>query len=304
MSRAAVYDRIGGPEVLRIVEAPDPVPGPGQVVVRVRAAGLNPYDAKVRSGFIPSQTPFPRRIGADMSGRVETVGADARYWDGTPVGVGDEVLGSAAGAVADRAVARASNLARRPEAVPVEVAGALGVAGLTAMSCLRTVPLSAGDIVLVGGASGAVGLIVCQLAKDAGATVIGTAAPRNHEFVRSLGAEPIAYGDGLAERVAAVAAITAVIDCHGREALDAGVTLRVARDRMVAIAGYAAIDELGVLDVERAAKTSENLDGLVRLIALGRLKVPVAATFPLDDVVAAFAALEGTHSPGKIVVLP
>lgn len=304
MSRAAVYDQTGGPEVLRLAEVPDPEPDPGQAVVVVRAAGLNPFDAKVRGGFIPSKASFPRRIGSDLAGTVEAVGEGATYWDGTPVAVGDEVLGSGAGAVAERAVASTANLVRRPSAVPAEVAGGLKVPGLTAVSCLRTVPVGDGDTVLVGGASGAVGLVVCQLAAEAGARVLGTAAPRNHELVRSLGAEPIEYGEGLSERVSSHGAVTAVIDCHGREAVDAGVELGVPRDRMVAIAGYDAVEELGILDVERGARTSENLARLVDAIAEGRLVFPVAATFSLDEVVDAFTAVEGRHAPGKIVVLP
>lgn len=304
MSRAAVYHETGSPEVLRVADVADPAPGPGEVAVHVRAAALNPFDSKVRSGFIASDAPFPRRIGSDLAGTVEAVGEGALYWDGRPAAVGDEVLGSGAGAVAERAIASASRLVLRPAEVPAAVAAGLQVAGLTAVSCLRTIPLGQGDTVLVGGASGAVGLVVCQLLAQAGARVIGTAAPRNHEFVRSLGAEPVAYGDGLAGRVSALGTLTAVIDCQGREALDAGVQLGVRADRMVAIAGYAAVEELGVRNVERRARTPENLAGLAGAIAAGELLFPVAATFPLDDVVAAFGALEGKHPPGKVVVLP
>lgn len=303
-SRAAVYNEVGGPEVLRLADVPDQDPGPGEVAVRVRGAGLNPFDAKVRSGFIPSKTPFPRRIGGDLAGTVVAVGDGARYWDGRQVALDDEVLGSGSGAVAERAIAPASQLVLRPGSVPVAVAAGLNVPGLTAVSCMRTVALDEGDTVLVGGASGAVGLIVTQLAALAGARVIGTAAPRNHEFVRSLGAEPVAYGAGLADRVAELGPITAVIDCQGRDALDAGVRLGVPVDRIVSIAGYAAVGELGVLNVEREARTAENLAGLADALAEGRLVFPVAATFPLGEVVAAFAELEGPHAPGKIVVLP
>lgn len=308
MTRAAVYDEIGGPEVLRVAEVTPPSPGPREVLIRVHAAGINPYDSKVRAGFIPSSAPFPRRIGADLAGTVEQLGQDATYWDGTPVSVGDEVLGRGAGSVAEYALATAANLARRPEGTPVEVAGGLNVPGLTALSCLRTVSVGPEDVVLVGGATGAVGLIVCQLVRHTGARVIATASPRNFDFVRELGAEPIEYGEGLAERVAGALAdgeaITAVMDCHGREALDAGVALGVPKDRIVGIAGYAAIDELGVVNVERKARTAENLAGLAQLVAGGKLTVPVVGAYPLDDVVAAFAALDAPHAPGKIVVTP
>lgn len=304
MSKAAVYDTTGGPGVLHVSEVSDPAPGPDQVALRVHAAGLNPFDGKMRSGFIPSDAPFPRRIGSDVAGTVEAVGAEARYWDGTPVAVGDEVLGSASGSVAERAIAAAGNLTRRPAGLPVAVAGGLNVAGLTAISLHATVAVGAGDTLLIGGATGGVGLVAAQLALTAGARVIGTAAPRNFDLLRSLGIEPVAYGEGLAERVAALGKITTVYDCHGREALDAGVALGVPVDRMVAIAAYAALDELGVKNVERAARTAENLAGLVTRIVEGELVLPVAATYPLAEVVAAFTALEGSHAPGKIVVLP
>ncbi|MFT4029371.1 MAG: NADP-dependent oxidoreductase [Protaetiibacter sp.] len=304
MTHAALYDATGGPEVLYIGEVADPAPGAGEVVVRVRAAGLNPFDAKMRGGFFPGGAPFPRRIGGDVAGRVEAVGAGAVYWDGTPVAVGDEVLGRADGSLAERAIAQASDLARRPEGLAVEVAGGLDVAGLTAVSLPATVPVGAGDTVLVGGAAGGVGFLAAQLAISAGARVIGTASPRNHELLSSVGIEPVAHGDALAERVAALGTVTTVYDCHGRDALDAGIALGVPRKRMVAIAGYSAVDELGVLNAEREARTAQNLTTLAERIAEGSLTLPVAATFPLDEVVAAFRELEGPHAPGKIVVLP
>ncbi|HZK05295.1 MAG TPA: NADP-dependent oxidoreductase [Actinomycetaceae bacterium] len=308
MARAVVYDEIGGPEVLRLAEQIDEPPGEGRVVVRVRAAGINPYDIKVRSGFILSKAPFPRRLGADLAGTVEQVGNGAVYWDGTPVAVGDEVLGSGAGSFAERVTTSAANLVRRPAALPLEVAGSLRVPGQTAVSCLRTVPVGPGDTVLVGGATGSVGMLVCQLAVEAGATVLGTAEARNHDFVRSLGVEPVSYGVGLAERLAkrvdGGGEITAVIDCHGREALDAGVALGIPRERIVAIAGYGAVEELGILNVERESRTAENLAGLAEAVAEERLLLPVVQTFPLDEVVAAFKAAEKQHAPGKIVVMP
>lgn len=304
MSRAALYRENGGPEVLRVEEVDNRAPGAGEVVVRVRAAGLNPFDAKARSGFIPSDAPFPRRIGADLAGTVAAVGAGAAYWDGTPVEVGDEVLGRGLGTIAEEVVALDSELIRRPAGLSVEAAGGLWVAGLTAVSCLATVPVGAGDTVLVGGAAGAVGLVVCQLARVKGAKVIGTASARHHDTLRALGVEPVAYGSGLAERIAPLEPVTAVMDCHGRDALDAGVARGVPVDRMVAIAAYAAIDELGVLNVERGARTAANLARLANDVAARRIVFPVAATFTLDDVSAAFAALESPHEPGKIVVLP
>jgi NADPH:quinone reductase-like Zn-dependent oxidoreductase len=304
MSRAALYDQTGGPDVLYVAEVADAEPGPGKVVLRVRAAGLNPFDAKVRGGFIPSHASFPRRIGGDVAGTVESVGEGAVYWDGSPVAVGDEVMGRAAGAVAERVVASASELTPRPDGLPAEVAGGLNVAALTALSCRVTVPVEDGDTLLVGGAAGAVGFIAAQLAIAAGARVVGTASERNHDLLRSVGVEPVAYGEGLAGRLEPFGPFTAVYDCHGRDALDAGIELGVPVGRMVAIAAYAAGDELGVQPAEREARTAENLAWMAEDIAAGRIVAPVAATYPLDEVVAAFAALEGPHAPGKIVVTP
>jgi NADPH:quinone reductase-like Zn-dependent oxidoreductase len=304
MSRAALYDRTGAPDVLYVGEVADPEPGPDHVAVRVHAAGLNPFDSKVRSGFIPSEAPFPRRIGSDLAGTVEAAGEGAVYWDGSPIRVGDDVLGRGPGAIAERVIATASGLARRPDGLPVEVAGGLNVAALTALSCRVTVPVDGGDTVLIGGAAGAVGFLAAQLAIAAGARVVGTASERNFDLLRSVGVEPVTYGEGLAERLELFGPFTAVYDCHGRDALDAGVELGVPVGRMVAIAAYAAIDELGVHDAERAARTSENLAWIAEDVAAGRLVAPVAATYPLDEVVAAFTALESGHAPGKLVVTP
>lgn len=304
MARAAQYRSTGGPEVLEVAEIADPAPSAGRAVIRVAAAGLNPFDAKQRSGFVPSDAPFPRRIGSDVAGTVIAVGEDAVYGDGTPVQVGDEVFGSAAGSAAEVDVAQAKSIARRPAGLSVEVAGSLNVAGLTAVSVLATVPIGADDTVLVGGAAGAVGLVAAQLAVAAGATVIGTASAPNHDLLRALGVVPVAYGEGLADRVRAAGDVTVVYDCHGRDALDAGVTLGVAPERMVAIAAYDAIEELGVLNVERAARTPENLLRLGERIVAGEIVFPIAQTFPLDGIVAAFEALESSHEPGKIVVIP
>lgn len=303
MSRAALYDTPGGPDVLYIGEVDDREPAAGEVAVRVRAAGLNPFDGKLRGGFIPSEAPFPRRIGGDVAGAVVAVGGDAAYPDGSPIAVGDEVAGRASGAVAERVIASASELARRPTSVPVEVAGGLWVAGLTAVSCLVTVPVGAGDTVLLGGATGAVGLVAAQLAIAAGARVVGTANERHAELLRSIGVEPVTYGPGLVDRLTPLGPFTAVIDTHGRDALDAGLTLGVPADRMVAIAAYTAVDELGVRNVERAARTAANLADLLDRIDRGELVLPVAETYPLDEVVAAFTALEGSHAPGKIIVV-
>lgn len=304
MNKAAFYDQVGGPEVLYVGEAKEQELAANQVLLQVQAAGLNPYDAKVREGAIPSKAAFPRRIGSDVAGVVEVVGDDALYWDGTAIQEGDRVMGRAAGSVAQFAVATDAGLARQPEGLSNEVAGALNVAALTAVSCLIDVPVGPEDTLLVGGGTGAVGMIVAQLALAEGAKVLATGSAKNAEFLQSLGVTPVTYGEGLEERVADLGPITAVIDTHGSEALQVGCDLGVAPERMTATSGGAQADALGVKPVTFEGRTARNLSALAERIAAGALKVPIAASFPLDEVVEAFEYLEASHPPGKVVVLP
>lgn len=304
MTRAALYDTIGDPGVLYVGEILDPPPGRGEVAVRVQAAGLNPMDTMTRRGLVPSDAPFPRRVGLDVAGSVEAVGEGAVYWDGTAAVIGDEVLGRAVGAVSSRVIVPVSGLTRRPDGLSIEQAAGLNIAGLTALSCLATVPLDDTDVVLIGGAAGAVGFLTAQLAAQRGARVIGSASAADADLLHGIGIEHVLYGADLATRVAAIGEPTAVIDCHGRDALDTGVVLGVPVDRMVAIADYQAVDELGVHAVERDARTASNLAQLADALAAGRLTLPIAGTFGLDEVADAFRALEGRHAPGKIVVVP
>ncbi len=304
MSKAALYNETGGPEVLYVSEVEVTRPGPEQVTVSVEAAGINPYDDKVRSGFIPSRAEFPRRTGSDLAGTVTAVGSGAVYWDGSAVLIGDRVLGSGSGSVATEALANAQKLARMPAGLDPRVGAGLPVPGLTATAILDAVPVGEGDTVLVGGATGAVGMLVCQLALAQGARVIGTAGSRNFEFLQELGVTPVLYGPGLAERLAGLGPVTAIMDCHGREALDAGIALQVPKDRMVAIAAYDALEELGVKSAGYEVRTSENLELISTRVASGELVLPVVMEFPLDEVREAFEALRGPHAPGKIVVLP
>lgn len=250
MSRAALYAHIGGPEVLYVGEVPDPAPGSGQVIVRVRAAGLNPFDSKVRDGRITLPGESPNGTGSDFAGEVSAVGEQAFYWDGTPVAVGDPVLGWAGRAtVRELLPADAVLLARKPASVPFEIAGSLATAGLTAWASLETLGIGAADTVLVSAAAGGVGQLYSQLAIGRGGTVIGTAGPANHDLLGSLGVRPVAYGDGLAARVAEAAGgpVTAVQDNHGRETVEAGLELGVPPERICTIVDYPAVQEFGIL---------------------------------------------------------
>ena len=242
MSRAVIYETFGGPEVLELREVPEPHAGPGEVRVRVAAAGLNPMDwglallpeVAARFGIT-----VPSGFGYDFAGVVDEVGGGA-----TGFAVGDRVYGGALGrAVADFVVVKTppeapDALSHTPEGISDEVASTLPVAGRTAAAALEAIDLRSGDTVLVGGAAGGVGVFAVQLAKLAGATVIGTASESTFEFLRQLGAEPVAYGAGLADRVRTLApdGVTAATDLFGTETVEAALALGVPPERISTIA--------------------------------------------------------------------
>ena len=304
--RAVRYDRVGGPEVLHVAQVPAPSADRGEAVVAVRAVGLNPFDAKVRAGMVPSAAPFPRGLGGDLAGSVTEVGVGATYGDGAPIAVGDEVLGWGASTLQERVAVTASQLVRKPVAVPFVVAGSLSTPGQTAVASLRTVEVGPGDTVLVGAAAGSVGFVYAQLAMHAGARVIGTASLANHERLRAVGVVPVEYGPGLAQRVRALApeGVTAAQDNVGRETIDAALALEVAAERINTIVDYAAVEEFGVRTPGRYERNADVLADLVRRVAEGDLALPIQQEFTLDEVAAAFTLLEGRHLSGKVVVVP
>ncbi|MBW0102740.1 NADP-dependent oxidoreductase [Pseudonocardia sp. KRD291] len=304
MSRAVLYEAFGGPEVLELRDVPEPHAGPGEVRVRVAAAGLNPMDWIISSqpqvaaqfGII-----VPSGFGSDLAGAVDEVG------DGvTGFAVGDRVYGGALGrAVADLVVLRPSvdSLWHTPEGLDDEVAATLAVAGATASAALAAIGLRSGDTVLVGGAAGGVGVLATQLATLAGATVIGTASEGTFEFLRRLGAEPVAHGPGLADRVRALApaGVSAATDLFGTETAEAALTLGVAPERISTIA--AGPNPPGGV---RPTGGSEAAPGAVERIAdaivAGRISVPVAGSFPLEQIREAVTLQAGRRVHGKIVV--
>jgi len=316
MTRAAVATAFGGPEVLSIVEIDDvPPPGPGQVVVDVRAAGVNPIDYKLYSGaFGTDPSKLPMRLGLEAAGVVTAVGPDAVGPAG-PVSVGDEViLFRVSGAYADRLLVPAASVVPKPASLSWPAAAGLMLAGATAVHTLSATGVGAGDTVLVHGGTGAVGMTAVQLARASGARVIATASPARHDLVRSLGAEPVAYGDGLEQRVRALApqGIDAAIDTVGTdEALDTSVALVADRGRIATIAGFGRGAELGIrllgggpgADPGTELRDAARLT-LVKHVADGSLVVPVAATYPLADVRAAHEAAASSHAPGKIALIP
>ncbi|MEP7025400.1 MAG: NADP-dependent oxidoreductase, partial [Actinomycetota bacterium] len=283
---------------------PRPEPGPGQVVVEVVAAGINPGEIAIREGFLHERWPttFPSGQGSDLSGRVVAVG------DGvTGFAEGDEVLGFSfdRNSHADYVAVPAEYLTAKPAGVSWDAAGALYVVGATAYAAVRAVGVTAGDVVAVSGAAGGVGSLVVQLARRAGATVIGIASDANAEWLAALGAAQVPYGDGLADRLKAAApgGIDAFIDTFGGGYVELARDLGVAPDRIDTIIDWAAVEKFGVKgEGSAAASTAPVLAELAQLIADGELTIPIAATYPLQQVQDAYAELAERHTRGKIAL--
>ena len=304
MPKAVRFSGYGGVDVLTVDEVERPVPGPGQVLVAVKAAGINPGEAKIRDGLLHERWPatFPSGQGSDLAGVVAELG------DGvTGFAPGDEVIGytDERASQAELVVVDAEHLAAKPPAVPWEVAGALNVAGATATAAVRAVGLASGDTVVVSGAAGGVGSITVQLARRAGATVIGLASPVQHDWLRSHGVVPVSYGDGVADRIRqAVPEVDAFIDTVGGGYVQLALDLGVAPERIDTIADFEAAARFGVKAEGNAAGASaQTLAELAGLVAGGELEVPVAGTYPLDQVRDAYRKLAEGHIRGKIVLL-
>jgi NADPH:quinone reductase-like Zn-dependent oxidoreductase len=305
MPKAVRFDEYGGAEVLHVTEVPEPEPGPGQVLVRVKAAGINPGEAKIREGLLHARWPatFPSGQGSDLAGIVARTGPGV-----TGFAEGDEVIGFTddRASHAEYALAEAGHLTARPAGVPWEVAGSLYVVGATAYAAVRAVALTSGDTVVVSGAAGGVGSIAVQLARRAGATVIGLAGPANHDWLTGHGVIPVSYGDGVADRIRQAAAkVDAFIDTHGADYVELALGLGVEPSRIDTIVRFDAVQQYGIKAEGNAAGASATvLAELAGLVAAGELEVPVAATFPLDQVRDAYRLLARGHVRGKIVLLP
>ncbi|MEV0789473.1 NADP-dependent oxidoreductase [Kribbella sp. NPDC050459] len=300
--RAVVFEEFGGPEVLEVQEVPGPQAGPGQVRIKVRAAGVNPIDFKVRRGWTKGfiDPVLPAVPGLEVAGVVDQVGEGAEF------AVGDEVVGwSDGGAYAEYAIA--GNVARKPAGVSWEQAAGVPVAGETAQRVLDLLGVKSGETILIHGAAGAVGSVAVQLAKAAGLTVVGTASTANHDYLRSLGAVPVEYGEGLLERVRAAApdGVDAVFDTAGQGGLQESIELRGGTDRIVTIADFAAA-ELGVTasmaGTATPAEVRATLGAQLQAVADGTLTIRIAETFDLADAAKAQELSESGHARGKIVL--
>jgi NADPH:quinone reductase-like Zn-dependent oxidoreductase len=304
--RAITYSKFGSADVLELTDQPDPHIGPDTLLVRVKAASVNPVDWKIRQGYLEGllDTVFPAVPGWDVAGVVEQVGLDTPEFQ-----VGDEVYGYVrkdtvqGGTFAELVAAPVRTLARKPAELSFEEAAAVPLAGLTAYQAIQRAGIAEGQTVLVHAAAGGVGAFAVQIAKALGARVIGTASEANHEFLRTLGAEPVTYGDGLADRVRAVApdGIDVALDFVGGEAVAASAELLADGGTIASVTDPTARTEHGGHYVW-VRPSAADLDALTALFDAGKLTVEVAQVFDLADAADAHRASETGHTRGKVVV--
>lgn len=303
--KAVQFSEHGGPEVLKLIEVDTPVPGEGQVRVAVRAAGVNPIEWKQRSGMTAARYPMelPAGLGRDIAGVVDQVGEAV-----TELAVGDEVFGvSSTPSYAEFALAEPANLAIKPPELSFEAASGLGGPGRTAWRTLVELNVGDGDTLLILAGAGGVGTLACQLGRIRGARVLATASEANHDYLRSLGAEPIAYGEGWEDRVRALApdGVDAVLDASGRGELEGAIALAGGPDRVLTIAAYNAAD-FGVVFSGPMSKVDESpaLGELAERLASGAITPPATKTYPLSDAETAHRDSEAGHLRGKLVLVP
>ncbi|MEN5072611.1 NADP-dependent oxidoreductase [Isoptericola cucumis] len=304
--RAITYSRFGGADVLELTDQPTPKVAPDSVLVRVRAASVNPVDWKVRGGYLDAilDTHFPAVPGWDVAGVVEQVGLDA-----TEYAVGDEVYGYVrkdvvqGGTFAELVAAPVRTLARKPASLTFEEAAAVPLAGLTAYQTIRRAGVHEGQTVLVHAAAGGVGAFAVQIARALGARVLGTASERNHDFLRGLGAEPLTYGDGLADRVRALApdGVDVALDYVGGDAVATSAAVLADGGTIASVVDDAARDDHGGHYVWVRPSVAD-LEALAALIDAGKVAVEVDQVFDLADAADAHRANESGHTRGKVVV--
>jgi NADPH:quinone reductase-like Zn-dependent oxidoreductase len=307
--KAVRHDRFGGLDVLEVREVAEPVPGGDEVLVEVRAAGINPGESALRSGVFAEMFPsvFPSGQGSDLAGVIRRIGDGVTGWT-----VGDEVVGWVDTRASHAALVAvpAGQLVAKPASVPWPVAGGLFVAGTTAWAAVRAVAPRQGEVVVVSGAAGGVGGLAVQLAVERGATVVGIAGESNHAWLKDHGVTPIGYASGpdaLIDRIrdVAPAGVAAFVDTFGQGYVDLALRLGVPPDRINTVIDFDAVQRCGVLGAGNAEGANvEDMTTLVERLADGRLELPIAGTYPLAAVRDAFAELERRHTRGKIVLEP
>jgi NADPH:quinone reductase len=306
MAKAVRFDKYGSSDVLYVADVDVPSPAAGEVVVEVKAAGINPGEASIRKGLLDAAFPatFPSGEGSDLAGVVHALG------DGvTEFSVGDEVMGWSwqRSSQAQYVSVPTGQLIVKPPALSWPVAGSLYVTGVTAYAAVWAVSVTPGETVVVSAAAGGVGTLVVQLLRVKEAQVIGIASEPNHDWLRSHGVTPVSYGDGLKERIVELApdGVDAFIDLFGPQYVRLAVELGVPRERIETIIAFDAAKEYGTkAEGSGDASTTEVLREMAALVASGQIEVPIAATYPLDRVKDAYDELEQRHTRGKIVLIP
>lgn len=302
MPRSYVHTAFGGPETQQFMDVEVPSAGEGRIAIKVRAAGVNPADWKRRANFSGTAEPLsaPQPLGLEAAGVVVEVGPGVEGFS-----VGDEVFGSvaAAGAWGDYSVLDASIAAQKPENVSFTDAATLPIAAATAWDGIRQLALKPGQVLLIVGAGGGVGIATAQVAVAEGLTVIGTASEAKKGIVSSVGAIHVPYGPGVVERITAVApqGIDAIYDMVGGDALREVAPLARSGSMIITAADGAAAAEFGGSRVTRA-RNSAVLREVAALASAGKLKPFVTATFPLDQIGEALALVESGHAMGKVVI--
>ncbi len=305
MPRAVQFDEYGGLDVLTVREVELRKLGKEDVLVEVKATGINPGEAAIRAGKLDDgNSSFPSGEGSDLAGIVKEVGIDV-----TGFAPGDEVLGWSweRSSHATECVVPADQLIRKPADLGWPEAGALYVVGVTAFAAVRAVDISAGDTVVVSAAAGGVGTITVQLLKVNGAKVVGLASEDHHDWLREKGVTPVAYGEGQMEGIldATPDGIDAFIDLFGPDYIDLALQLDLPPEKIETIIAYERAGEVGAKsEGSTDASTPEILMEMAELVAAGKIEIPIAAEYPLDEVREAFEQLEDRHTLGKIVLVP
>ena len=306
MPKAVRFNHYGGIDVLQVVEVERPEPDQGQVLVHVKATGINPGEASIRKGLFANRWPatFPSGQGSDLAGIVAAVGEGVQDF-----AVGDEVIGftNNRASQAEFVVVEASNLVHKPHNVSWEAAGSLFIVGTTAYAAIRAVSLQRGETLAVSGAAGGVGSIVVQLAIKEGVKVIGLASPAHHQWLRDHGVIPVTYGEGVEERLLATSDnhLDAFIDTFGAGYVELALKLGIRPERIETIINFEAVTKYGVKAEGNAqAASAEVLADLARRIDQGELEIPIAHVYPLTAVREAYRELEQRHTHGKIVLVP